>query len=140
MTMAEKSLTCEIITPEKPVYRGEVDMLIAPGRDGELGILPLHAPLITTLKLGEIRLRHDDNWDYVAISGGYLEVNEDKVIVLADDAEISSKMDIVELEKEKREIEDRIATLNEQDKEFFEESNKLENIVNRLRVAEKTKK
>ena len=136
--MAEKSLTCEIITPEKPVYRGEVDMLIAPGTDGELGILPLHSPLFTTLKTGEIRLRQGENWDYIAISGGYLEVNEDKAIILADDAEISSKIDIEKLKMEKKEIEEKISGLDENDKEFFEQSTKLEHIVNKLQVAEKS--
>lgn len=137
--MAGKSLTCEIITPEKPVYRGDVDMLIAPGSDGELGILPLHSPLVTTLKTGEVRLKHGEKWDYVAIAGGYLEVVEDKVIVLADDAEISSKIDVEKLMIEKDEIEKKLANIDDGDKEFFEASTVLENIVNKLRVAEKAK-
>ncbi len=137
--MADKSLTCEIITPEKPVYQGEVEMLIAPGSDGELGILPLHSPLVTTLKTGEVRLRYNGEWDYVAITGGYLEVNEDKAIVLADDAEISSKIDTEKLKIEKKEIEEKIASLDHQHEEFFEATIKLEHIENKLRVAGKTK-
>ena len=115
-------------------------MLIAPGRDGELGILPLHSPLVTTLKTGEVRLRYNNGeWDSVAITGGYLEVNEDKVIVLADDAELSSKIDTEKLSLEKKEIEEKIASLDEQDDEFLEETIKLEHITNKLRIAEKAK-
>src|SRR4030067_3694326 len=87
-------------------------MVIAPGAAGELGILPLHMPLITTLKVGELRLKHADNkQDYIAIDGGYLEVMEDKVTVLADAAEYASKVDVAELTRIKSEIEARLASV-----------------------------
>src|SRR3972149_10742291 len=107
--MSERKLHCEVVTPEKILYQGDVDMVVAPGAAGELGILPLHVPLITTLKIGELRLKHEvDRQDYIAIDGGYLEVFEDRVTVLADAAEYASKMDKVRLERIKEEVEARV--------------------------------
>lgn len=138
--MSDKKVHCEIVTPEKVVYRGDVEMVIAPGTDGELGILPLHSPLITTLKVGELRLKHDsDKWDYVAIDGGYMEVNEDRITVLADAAELSSKMDIERLRRQKEEIEARLASLKEKNDDFFQAAKELEQVANRIRVAERKK-
>src|SRR5512133_3232752 len=91
-----RTLLCEIVTPERIVYTNEVEMVIAPTLDGEIGILPLHAPLVTVLRAGELRVRYNDNKDveWFAVSGGYLQVHEDKVIVLADAAEHSSRIDV----------------------------------------------
>jgi F-type H+-transporting ATPase subunit epsilon len=88
-------LLCEIVTPERIVYTNEVEMIVAPALDGELGILPLHAPMVAALKAGEVRAKYDgDKTEWFAISGGYLQVNEDKVIILADDAVASSQIDV----------------------------------------------
>lgn len=136
--MSERKLHCEVITPEKIIYSGDVDMVVAPGTAGELGILPLHMPVISTLKAGELRIKHDnDHQDYIAIDGGYIEVREDKVTVLADAAEYASKMDIAELNKTKAEVEAELASLEKDSEEFFTASAKLEAITNRLNVAEK---
>lgn len=136
----DRKLRCEIITPEKIVYQGDVDMLIAPGTDGELGILPLHAPIITTLKPGELRLKHGpDQQDFIAVDGGYLEVREDKVTVLADAAEFVSKMDIGELNRIKAETEARLGALTRDSDEFFAVAAELERLTNRIRIAERRK-
>jgi F-type H+-transporting ATPase subunit epsilon len=88
-------LLCEIVTPEHIVYTNEVEMIVAPALDGELGILPLHAPMVAALKAGEVRAKYDgDKTEWFAISGGYLQVHEDKVIILADDAVASSQIDV----------------------------------------------
>jgi F-type H+-transporting ATPase subunit epsilon len=88
-------LLCEIVTPERIVYTNEVEMIVAPALDGELGILPLHAPMVAALKAGEVRAKYDgDKTEWFAISGGYLQVHEDKVIILADDAVSSSQIDV----------------------------------------------
>ncbi len=83
----------EIITAERQVYSGEVDMVIAPGFDGQLGILPKHAPLMTMLKPGELTVRKDGEDIYVAVSGGFMEVLGNKVSVLADACERSDEID-----------------------------------------------
>jgi F-type H+-transporting ATPase subunit epsilon len=90
----ERTLLCEIVTPERIVYTNEVRMVVAPTIDGEIGIMPLHAPLVSALKPGEIRVMlGDDKVEWFAISGGYIQVHEDKVIVLADQAAAGSQLD-----------------------------------------------
>jgi F-type H+-transporting ATPase subunit epsilon len=89
-----RTLLCEIVTPERITYTHEVEMVVVPALDGEMGVLPLHAPLVAALKAGEVRVRIGDETDWFAISGGYLQVYEDKAIILADDAVPSSQIDI----------------------------------------------
>jgi len=108
-----RTLLCEIVTPEKIVYTNEVEMVIAPTLDGEVGILPLHAPLVTVLRPGELRVRYNDGKDveWFAVSGGYLQVHQDKVIVLADAAEHASRVDVERARKAKEIAELRMADL-----------------------------
>jgi F-type H+-transporting ATPase subunit epsilon len=92
-----RTLLCEVVTPERVVYTNEVTMVVAPTVDGEIGILPLHVPLVSVLSCGEIRVRYGDQPDeveWIAVSGGYVQVHEDKVIVLADDAALASQIDV----------------------------------------------
>ncbi|MDD4635505.1 MAG: F0F1 ATP synthase subunit epsilon [Dehalococcoidales bacterium] len=91
----------DIVTPEEAVFSDEVDMLVAPGIEGELGILPHHAPLMTVLGIGELIIRKGNNEQYLAIGGGYLEVQPDRVIVLADVAERAEDIDVARAEAAK---------------------------------------
>ncbi len=87
-------MTLEIITAERQVYSDEVDMVIAPGFDGQLGILPMHAPLMTILKPGELTVKKSGEEDmHVAVSGGFMEVLGNRVSVLADACEHSDEID-----------------------------------------------
>lgn len=110
-----KTLLCEIVTPERILYTNEVEMVVAPTPDGEIGILPLHAPLVTLLAPGELRVRFNDGKDveWFAVSGGYLQVHEDKVIVLADDAAASSQIDVERARQARALIEQRMKELKE---------------------------
>ena len=110
-----RTLLCEIVTPERIVYTNEVEMVIAPTLDGEVGILPLHAPLVTVLRPGELRVRYNDNKDveWFAVAGGYLQVHEDKVIVLADAAEHSSQIDVERARRAKELAEQRAGEIRE---------------------------
>lgn len=84
-----KTLLCEIVTPERIIYNHEVQMVVATTTQGEIGILPLHAPLVATLAPGEVRLKLSDApavWEVFTVSGGYIQVHEDKVLLLADAA------------------------------------------------------
>ncbi len=114
-----RTLICEVVTPERIVYRNEVEMVVAPAIDGEIGILPLHAPLVTLLKPGEIRVRYDEGREveWIATSGGYLQVHEDKVIVLADRAEIASQIDVDRAREAISAVRARIAELPPTDPE-----------------------
>lgn len=91
-------LTCDIVTPERQLYSSEATFVVAPGSDGELGIMPMHVPLVSTLCAGEVRvtLPDESSVDRFVISGGYLQVQaDDRVIVLADRA---VKLDDIDLE------------------------------------------
>ena len=84
----ERTLQLEVVTPDGQVYAGEVAMVVLPGVDGELGILPRHQPLVTLLAIGETRVRTQaGGWDYVATGIGYAQVLFDKVLVVVDHGE-----------------------------------------------------
>ena len=96
------TLKLEITTAERLVYSDEVDMVIAPGVMGQLGILPHHAPLMTMLEPGELRLRKGGEETSLAISGGFLEVLQNRVTILADAAEYAEEIDISRAEEAKK--------------------------------------
>ena len=98
----------EIITAERQVYGEEVDMVIVPGIDGQLGILPHHAPLMTVLQPGEITIRKGGSDDYLAVTGGFLEVLGNRVSVLADAAERSGEIDEERAQEAMRRAQERI--------------------------------
>jgi|SRR5918996_1937076 F-type H+-transporting ATPase subunit epsilon len=86
-------LRLEIVSPERRVYDDEVDMVIVPGRNGQLGILPRHTRLISSLGVGELRIKKGGSEESLLISGGFVEVRPDRVIVMADLAEHSDEID-----------------------------------------------
>lgn len=99
----------QIITAEREVFAGEVDALVAPGVAGELGILPNHAPLITVLQPGELMVRVSGEESYLALSGGYLEVLGDQVIILADAAEDVDEIDEARAQEALERAQQRVA-------------------------------
>ena len=92
----------EIVTAERMVYSDDVTALIAWGVQGQLGILPHHAPLMTMLQPGDLLIRKDKEEEILAVSGGFLEVRPDKVIVLADACERADEIDIARAEEAKK--------------------------------------
>lgn len=88
------AVNVEVITPQQVVYSGEVDMISVPGADGMMGIMRGHAPLISTLDIGELILHEGSDQSFIAISGGIVEVRPDKVTVLADVGESAEDIDI----------------------------------------------
>lgn len=86
------TMQLEIITAEQQVYDDEVELVVAPGIEGELGILAHHAPLMTALQPGEILIRKDGEETYLAVTGGFLEVMGNKVTILADACERSDEI------------------------------------------------
>ncbi len=109
-----RTLLCEIVTPERIVYNNEVRMVVAMTTTGEIGILPLHAPLVSVLSPGEIRLQYGDKateWETFSVSGGYIQVHEDKVLVLADAAVSVSEIDPARARESKELAEARLASL-----------------------------
>jgi F-type H+-transporting ATPase subunit epsilon len=98
-------LYLEIVTPEKLAYQDEVDSVQLPGSEGELGVLPHHAPLITTLGAGELRLRKGSEEESFAIVGGFLQVLPDKVVVMAETADMASEIDLEKAQEARRNAE-----------------------------------
>ncbi len=94
-----------IVTAERTVLNEEVDMVIAPGAAGELGILARHEPLLTTLKPGELRVLQNGQWDYLAVAGGFMQVDPRGVTVLADAAERVDEIDAARAEEARRRAE-----------------------------------
>ena len=99
----------EVVTAEHAVFSEDVDMVTVPGIDGELGILPHHAPLLTALSFGELLVRQGQVETSIAIGGGFLEVRPDKVVVLADMAERVEEIDLARAEAARKRAEERLA-------------------------------
>lgn len=88
------SLSVEIMTPERLVLETQADSVVVPAADGELGILTNHAPLLAQLQAGEIRLRRGNELELFAVSGGFVEVEHNKVSVFAETAEMAQEIDV----------------------------------------------
>ncbi|MDZ7295495.1 MAG: F0F1 ATP synthase subunit epsilon [candidate division KSB1 bacterium] len=125
-----------IITQERVAYSGDVDMVIAPGADGVLGILPHHAPLMTALVPGELRLKRGAEEEIFAIGGGFMEVLPDRVTVLADSAERAEEIDIARAEAARRRAEARLHGRTEEQVDFARAEASLRRAMVRLKVAE----
>lgn len=102
-------LKFEIVTAERLVYSDEVDIVVAPGIEGQLAILPQHASLMTMVQPGELIVRKNGEEQVIFVSGGFLEVRNNKVTVLADTAERAEEIDIERAERARRRAEERIA-------------------------------
>lgn len=99
----------EIVTPRQELYNGEVQMITLPGADGIMGIMGGHAPLLTTLDIGEIALHQDSGEpEFIAVAGGVAEVRPNKVIVLARSAERADEIDIERAEEALQRAEEAI--------------------------------
>ena len=100
----------DIVTAERVVFSDNVDLVVAPGVEGQLGILPHHAPLMTMLLPGELVVRKGGEEFSLVISGGFLEVRPDRIIILADAAERVEEIDVARAEEAKRRAEERLRT------------------------------
>lgn len=129
----------EIVTAERVVFSEDVDVVVAPGVEGQLGALPHHAPLMTMLEPGELLARKGGEEIVMAISGGFLEVRPDRIIVLADAAERAEEIDIARAEAAKRRAEEQLH-LHAPDVDAARAEAALRRSMVRLRVAEKRKR
>jgi F-type H+-transporting ATPase subunit epsilon len=99
-------IRCEIVSQDRMVFQGDADMVIIPGEMGEMGILPHHAPLLSTLKFGILRVRYQDQEELFTVSGGVVEVQPDIITVLADAAENVLEIDVARAEAAKQRAEE----------------------------------
>jgi F-type H+-transporting ATPase subunit epsilon len=107
--MADTKLDVHVVTPEREVWSGEADMLIARTVEGELGILPGHAPLLALLDVGPLAVVNGGNREHAIIDGGFLHVAFDRVEVLAEHAELESEVDVGAARSRVEELERRVA-------------------------------
>jgi F-type H+-transporting ATPase subunit epsilon len=127
----------EIVTPEKMVVRDLAEEMQIPGKDGYLGILPGHAPLITELAVGEITYRKGTSTQHLSVAWGFAEVLPDKVTILAETAERAEDIDAERAELAKQRAESHFATCNTEE-DFKRAAGDLKRAETRLEVATKT--
>ena len=99
------SIRCEIVSQDRMVYQGDADIVVLPGTEGEMGILPHHAPLLTTLKIGIIKVRSHGREEVFTVAGGVAEIQPDIVTVLADAAENVEEIDVARAEAARKRAE-----------------------------------
>ena len=133
-------LLLEIVTPERQVFSEEVDSVVCPGIEGELGVLPHHAPLLTTLGVGELRIRRGGEEESFAIAGGFLQVRPDKVVVMAETADMASEIDIEKAQDARKEAERALAEGFEEPADLARARAALQRALLRIRVAERRRR
>ena len=114
-----KLMTIDIVTPEKRIFEGSIKELTAPGTDGEFGILPEHAPFATALEPGVVTLvKENGEREMLAVSGGYIEVTRDKVVLLVESAEREGEVDLETLKRRKDEKENLLKNKDRKDVDY----------------------
>jgi len=136
--VAEKGkMLLEIVAPSRQVVRSErVDEVIAPGSEGEFGVLPGHTPFLTTLKVGKLSYREGTEWHHLAVDWGYAEVGADRVVILAEGADRASEIDVSEARLAKERAEKALSEKLEQ-KDYDKARIELQRAMIRIQVAEK---
>jgi len=102
-------IRCEIVSQDRTVFQGDVDIVVLPGAGGEMGVLPHHAPVLTTLKFGVVKVRYNNKEEIFAVAGGVAEVQPDLVTVLADAAENVEEIDITRAQFAKKRAQEALA-------------------------------
>ncbi|ADG83718.1 F0F1 ATP synthase subunit epsilon [Thermincola potens] len=108
--MADKQVKVEIVTPERIVFSEDVEFVVVPGEEGYLGILANHAPIVAALKIGVMKVIQNQKEIKLAISGGFMEVSKNKLVVLADTAERGDEIDVARARAAKERAEQRLAS------------------------------
>jgi F-type H+-transporting ATPase subunit epsilon len=128
-----KTFRLQIVTPEKLEFDEDVEIVVAPGIEGELGIMADHLPLITRLKIGVLKILTESEEITMAVSEGYLEVTRERVLILAEAAELPEEINVQRALEAKRRAEERLASAEKQD--FARAQAALERAMTRLKVA-----
>ncbi|MEO5884780.1 MAG: F0F1 ATP synthase subunit epsilon [Candidatus Limnocylindrales bacterium] len=131
------TILLEIVTPERLAYSDEVDSVTLPGVEGELGVLPGHAPLVSTLGVGELRIKKGGTEESFAIVGGFLQVRPDKVVVMAETADMASEIDVEKAQEARREAERALQSGFHEGADLAAARAALQQALLRIRVAER---
>jgi F-type H+-transporting ATPase subunit epsilon len=127
----------DIVTPEKKVFEGDIQSLMAPGIEGEFGVLPGHAPFATILAPGVVDIKpKEGEHELMAVSGGYIEVSGDKVILLVETADRAEEVDIEKIKKRKEEKEKLLSSKSSKDVDFDRIQSELLREMARLKAVE----
>jgi F-type H+-transporting ATPase subunit epsilon len=113
------TIRCEIVSQDRTVFQGDVDIVVLPGAAGEMGILPHHAPVLAILKYGVIKIRRDGKEDLFTVAGGVAEVQPDIVTILADAAENIEDIDITRAKAAQKRAEDALSNLKPEDHDAY---------------------
>ena len=130
-------LLLEIVTPERLAYSDTVDAVNLPGIEGELGVLPHHAPLVSILGVGELRIRKGGAEESFAIVGGFLQVRPDRVVVMAETADMASEIDLEKAQEARREAERALEGAATDEVNLAAARAALQQALLRIRVAER---
>jgi F-type H+-transporting ATPase subunit epsilon len=130
-------LLLDIVTPERLAYSGSVDSVQLPGSEGELGVLPHHAPLIANLGHGELRIRKGGEEETFAVFGGFLQVLPDKVVVMAESADLASEIDLERAHEARLEAERALEGGGHDGADLAAARATLQQALLRIRVAER---
>lgn len=133
--MAEINL--EIITPEKIIYKDSVDSITVPGTKGMFQVLKDHAPLMSTIEIGVITFKKNDESKYLTTAGGTIEVLNNNVLILADSVEVIEDIDIDRAERAKTRAEENIKKKKEEEIDFVRAELALKRAINRINAREK---
>lgn len=126
----------EIVTPERKVYAETANMVSVTGVEGELGILPNHIPLVTPLRIAPVIIKRDGKVDVLAVSGGFIEVRKDKIVILAESAELATDISAERAEAAKQRAEQRLAAKRDE-VDYRRAELSLQRAMNRLNVKQK---
>ncbi|MCK5916198.1 MAG: F0F1 ATP synthase subunit epsilon [Deltaproteobacteria bacterium] len=133
--MESDKIRLKIASPYREVLDVEVDEVIAPGEEGQFGVLPGHTPFLSTVSVGQLMYRQGNKLSHVAVSHGYAEVEYYQVIVLLDAAELPDEIDVERAESARKRAEGRLAEIGHEDKDYYEEIAALDRAMNRISVA-----
>ena len=133
------TIRLEIVTPEKMVFSEEVDVILAWGVEGQLAILPHHAPLMTMLQPGDLVIRKGSHEETLTIGGGFLEVRPDKIVILADACERAEEIDVTRAEAAKQRAQEALKTAATQVEAAAAEAS-LRRSLARLKAAERIRR
>lgn len=129
------TLQVDIVTPDGKVYDGEVNMVGARAVDGEIGVLPKHMPLVSPLKIGIVRLKLENETEYVAVAGGFIEITPDHVTILAEAAERKENIDLERATHAKERAEQQLSEMDDTDHHFHHTQADLERAHNRIEAS-----
>lgn len=131
-----KTMQLNVVTPDGTVFEGQVELVSVKTTDGEIGIMPMHIPLVSPLEIGPVRVTKENKKELIAVSGGFVEVRPDEVNILAESAELASQIDVARARAAKERAERRLQQAKQENIDYHRAELALKRALNRLKVSE----